>query len=543
MMRPFGVCLRGLLATVRPVRWKLAVSCVLGLMEVALSLAFVLFSKKVVDIATGVSDAPFSRCVIIFVSVMLAQIAVRVASRYWEGYVEVRTRNSTRSAVFAKVMRSIWSGKEKLHSGDTVNRLEEDIRVVVDFLVCALPQIFVTICQMLAASILLFSLSSELGWILIFIMPVAVIGSRLYFRKMRSITMEIRKGDSRVQEHMQESIQHRMVVRTMGSTDDVIDSLDGIQDEVQAKTITRLNYSAISRAFLQLGFFAGYAAAFVWSVYGIKEGVVTYGLMTAFLQLVGQVQRPVANLTQQIPAFIRALSSEDRLLELSSLEQEQGGEDILLEGAPGIILRDLSFSYEDSGSEVISNLDFDFKPGSFTAITGPTGAGKSTLVKIILSLLKPDRGSVELYEPRTPVSASTLCNFMYVPQGNSLMSGTIRQNLLLAAPDASEGRLWKVLDDAEAGFVRDLPAGLDTVCAEVGAGLSEGQAQRIAIARALLRPGGILVLDEATSALDADTENSLLGNIAREYKGRKTILCITHRPAASVFADYELKIS
>ena len=543
MMRPFGVCLRGLLATVRPVRWKLAVSCVLGLMEVALSLAFVLFSKKVVDIATGVSDAPFSRCVIIFVCVMLAQIAVRVASRYWEGYVEVRTRNSTRSAVFAKVMRSIWSGKEKLHSGDTVNRLEEDIRVVVDFLVCALPQIFVTICQMLAASILLFSLSSELGWILIFIMPVAVIGSRLYFRKMRSITMEIRKGDSRVQEHMQESIQHRMVVRTMGSTDDVIDSLDGIQDEVQAKTITRLNYSAISRAFLQLGFFAGYAAAFVWSVYGIKEGVVTYGLMTAFLQLVGQVQRPVANLTQQIPAFIRALSSEDRLLELSSLEQEQGGEDILLEGAPGIILRDLSFSYEDSGSEVISNLDFDFKPGSFTAITGPTGAGKSTLVKIILSLLKPDRGSVELYEPRTPVSASTLCNFMYVPQGNSLMSGTIRQNLLLAAPDASEGRLWKVLDDAEAGFVRDLPAGLDTVCAEVGAGLSEGQAQRIAIARALLRPGGILVLDEATSALDADTENSLLGNIAREYKGRKTILCITHRPAASVFADYELKIS
>lgn len=543
MMRPFGVCLRGLLATVRPVRWKLAVSCVLGLMEVALSLAFVLFSKKVVDIATGVSDAPFSRCVIIFVSVMLAQIAVRVASRYWEGYVEVRTRNSTRSAVFAKVMRSIWSGKEKLHSGDTVNRLEEDIRVVVDFLVCALPQIFVTICQMLAASIMLFSLSSELGWILIFIMPVAVIGSRLYFRKMRSITMEIRKGDSRVQEHMQESIQHRMVVRTMGSTDDVIDSLDGIQDEVQAKTITRLNYSAISRAFLQLGFFAGYAAAFVWSVYGIKEGVVTYGLMTAFLQLVGQVQRPVANLTQQIPAFIRALSSEDRLLELSSLEQEQGGEDILLEGAPGIILRDLAFSYEDSGSEVISNLDFDFKPGSFTAITGPTGAGKSTLVKIILSLLKPDRGSVELYEPRTPVSASTLCNFMYVPQGNSLMSGTIRQNLLLAAPDASDGRLWKVLDDAEAGFVRDLPAGLDTVCAEVGAGLSEGQAQRIAIARALLRPGGILVLDEATSALDADTENSLLGNIAREYKGRKTILCITHRPAASVFADYELKIS
>ena len=542
-MRPFRVCLRGLVATARPYGWKLAVSCLLGLVEVALSLAFVLFSKKVVDIATGDATGAFAPHVWKFIAVMVAQILVRVASRYWEGYVEVRARNATRSKIFARVMRSIWSGKEKLHSGDTVNRLEEDIRVVVDFMVVSLPQLFVTLCQLIAASVLLFSLSADLGWILIFIMPVAVIGSRLFFRKMRSITMEIREGDSRVQAHMQESLQHRMVVRTMGSTADVIGSLDDIQDEVQAKTITRLNYSAASRAFLQFGFFAGYAAAFVWSVYGIKEGVVTYGLMTAFLQLVGQVQRPVAGITQQIPAFIRALSSEDRLLELSSLEQEETGEDILFDGAPGIRISGMSFSYQDDGREVIRNLDFDFTPGSFTAITGPTGAGKSTLIKIIMSLLKPVAGKVELYDPPTTVSSATLCNFMYVPQGNSLMSGTVRQNLQLACPEATDEQLWKALDEAEAGFVRELPEGLDTVCAEVGAGLSEGQAQRIAIARALLRPGGVLVLDEATSALDAETEKSLLEKLARNYKGRKTVLCITHRPAAASFADYELKIS
>ena len=542
LIRPFGTCLRALLDTIRPMKWKVVLSGLLGLCEVALSLAFVWYSKKVVDVATGDAEGTLSGVAVVFVAIMLGQIAIRVAYRYWEGYLEVKARNDVRSEMFARVMRSIWSGKEKLHSGDTVNRLEEDIRVVVDFVVCAIPQIFVIVCQFIAATIMLFSMSSQLGWILIFIMPVAVIGSRLFFRKMREITMEIREGDSRVQEHIQESLQHRMVVRTMGSTDDVIESLDSIQDEVKAKTITRLNYSSLSRVFMQLGFLAGYAAAFVWSVYGIQAGTVTYGLMTAFLQLVGQVQRPVANLTQYVPAFIRALSSEDRLLELSSMEQEEEGEKILLEGAPGIRVRDLHFAYEDSSTEVIKGLDFDFAPGSFTAVTGPTGAGKSTLVKILMSLLKPSRGSVELYEPATPVSASTLCNFMYVPQGNSLMSGSIRQNLLLADPSADDGHLYAALDTAAADFVKTLPDGLDTVCAEVGAGLSEGQAQRIAIARALLRPGGILILDEATSALDAQTETELLRRLSSSYKGRKTIICITHRPAAGSIADSELRI-
>jgi ABC-type multidrug transport system fused ATPase/permease subunit len=160
-----------------------------------------------------------------------------------------------------------------------------------------------------------------------------------------------------------------------------------------------------------------------------------------------------------------------------------------------------------------------------------------------MSLLKPFEGEVELYDPATPVSAATLCNFMYVPQGNSLMSGTIRQNLLLAAPDASDDKLLEVLHLAAADFVKDLPAGLDTECAEVGAGLSEGQAQRIAIARALLRPGGILILDEATSALDADTELELLGNLSGKYRGSKTIICITHREAATGYADAVLDMS
>jgi len=542
-MKSFKLCFQGLMRTLHPLRFKLLFSCILGLAEVALSLAFVWCSKWVVDIATGETDSPLSKGLAVFVGIMLCQVAIRTVTRYWDGYIVVNAQNDTRASVFEKVMRSVWSGKERYHSGDTVNRLEEDIRVVIDFICNSVPSIIVTVVQLIAATWFLFSMSTQLGWILLFIMPVAVVCSRLFFRKMRRITREIRAGDSKVQAHMQENIQHRMVVRTMGSTDNVLDSLDDLQGEVRRKTVSRLNYSAVSRTCMQLGFMTGYAAAFIWSVKGLQSHAVTYGMMTAFLQLVGQVQRPVASLAMQIPAFIRALSSQERLMELTEMEQEHQGSDIKLEGAPGIRLKDLSFAYEGQSDTVFEHLDFDFKPGTMTAILGSTGAGKSTLVKVIMSLLKPTSGSVELYDPPTPSSPETICNFMYVPQGNSLMSGTIRQNLLLAKPDASEEELLKVLHLAAADFVKDLPQGLDTECAEVGAGLSEGQAQRIAIARALLRPGGILILDEATSALDADTELALLENIGKAFRGSKTILCITHRPAATSYADSELHIA
>ena len=541
-MKPFRDCFRALLRTLKPLRFKVGVSVLFGLAEVALALLFVWYSKRLVDIATGQDAGGLMRGIILFASILLAQIAVRVGARYWEGWLEVTARNDTRSKIFGRVMRSVWTGKERFHSGDTVNRLEEDIRVVVDFTVVSLPQVVVTICQLIAATIFLFALSSDLAWILIFIMPAAVLGSRLFFRKMRALTTDIRRGDSRVQAHIQENLQHRMLVRTMGGTDEVLDDLDDMQDDVRDLTVTRLNYAAVSRSFLQAGFVAGYAAAFIWSVLGLRDGSVTFGLMTAFLQLVGQVQRPVADITRQIPAFIRALSSEERLLELEEMEQEEEKGAILLPGAPGVRLKGLSFSYPDAAKPVFEGLDYDFAPGSVTAITGSTGSGKSTLIKVMMAMLRPTAGSVELYDPATESSADTRCNFMYVPQGNSLMSGTIKANLLLANPDASEDEMKEALVTAAAGFVFDLPAGLDTDCAEVGAGLSEGQAQRIAIARALLRPGGILVLDEATSALDAATELEVLENISGRYRGRKTVICITHRPAATSYADAELKL-
>ena len=315
-MQSFRACVGGLVKETRPVRGKILVSVLLGACQVAASLFFVWISKRVVDIATGHYDGPLDSNVAIMAGIMLVQILLAVAARYWEGLIVIKDANRTRSAVFERVMHSTWNGRDRFHSGDTVNRIVGDINEVVDFVCINLPQCIVTLLQLVAAALFLYKLSPALMWILLVIMPVAVVASRLFFRRMRRLSGEIRAQDSVIQGHMQENIQHRVVVKTLGATSGVIGKLSEMQSILQGKTISRLRYAAFSRGFMQFGFSAGYALAFFWGVYGLHNGTVTYGLMVAFLQLVGQIQRPVADIARHIPAFIRALASEERLQEL-----------------------------------------------------------------------------------------------------------------------------------------------------------------------------------------------------------------------------------
>ena len=263
--------------------------------------------------------------------------------------------------------------------------------------------------------------------------------------------------------------------------------------------------------------------------------------MTAFMQLVGQVQRPVAELGRQVPAIIQAITSVDRVMELLELEQEPASEPIVLADAPSIEVSGVTYTYPGTPEPVLSNFSCSFPAGKLSVIAGPTGIGKSTLIRLILGLLRPSSGSVMI--GGHPASAALRGNFQYIPQGNSLLSGTIRSNLLLAAPDATEEDLKTALEDAQAPFVLDLPEGLDTPCGEDGSGLSEGQCQRIAIARALLRPGGILLLDESTSALDSETEARLIERLESKYKGRKTVIFVSHREKVISHADNIVKIN
>ena len=544
-MIPLRQILRGLRPMARPAQGRILVSVLIGVVRIAASLGFVWICKRLVDIATGELDAPLPLHIGILLGVMMLQLICSVAASAWENYNTVRTGNGLRQDTFGRVLHSSWTGLETYRSGDAVNRLEEDVRVVTELLCTRVPAVVVTVIQLLAASVYLMLMAPNLLWVLIILMVAAVVGSRMFFRKLRALTERIRGQEAEVQQLMQENLQKRIVVLTLIGAERVMTRLGLLQQDVQDRTVSRIRYNAVARGFMIFGFMGGYAAAFLWGVLGIKSGAVTFGMMTAFLQLVGQVQRPIAELAHQVPAFIHAATSVERLMDLQALEQERTDEaPVVLSGTPGIRLTDVTFSYPERPDPVLSGFSHDFTPGSMTVIMGPTGAGKSTLSRLVLGLLRPTQGSVELYgtEGRFPAGPGLRGNFLYVPQGNSLFSGSIRDNLLLARADASEEALREALHTAVADFVFDLPEGLDTPCGETGSGLSEGQCQRIAIARALLRKGGVLILDEATSALDAETEATLLDRLHARYHGTRTLLFISHRDAISARADEILRI-
>ena len=501
-----------------------------GALNVSVSLYFVYVCKHLIDIATGVSTDSLSTYIGWMAGCLATQLVLSVIRSRLANRTEVRLRNHLHNRLVTHLMKSHWNGREAFHSGDMLNRIEADTSSITDAICRTVPTVLVTIVQLGGALFFLSRLDVRLAGILVFIMPVALLFSKSYVRKMRRMTREIRDTDSRIQSHLQENLQHRIIVRTLEYTGQAVGKLSELQRSLQGQVYRRTDFSVFSRTMVQIGFMTGYAVAFLWGVFGLRDGTVTFGMMAAFLQLVSQVQRPMVDMSRQIPAFIRVFTATERLAELTSLPLEKQGEPVRLEGNLGIRAENVRFTYPGSERQVLAGFTHDFRPGSLTAIVGETGVGKSTLIKLILALARPEEGKISIYNGREEVMVSPLtrCNLSYVPQGNTLLSGTIRDNLLIGNPRASEDDMRRALHTAVADFVFSLPDGMDTVCGEQGTGLSEGQAQRIAIARGLLRPGNILLLDEPSSALDGETERELLERLSGQVTG-KTVVLITHR--------------
>lgn len=523
-------CIRWLWSTSGGFRTAIACCAVAGTLHAGVSLFFVYVCKHLIDTATGESDDGLTVYIVCLVLCLVMQLLLSAVRSRLSARTEIRLRNELHRRLFVRLMGSCWSGRDTLHTGDVLNRLEEDVVTLTDALCRTVPAVFITLMQLGGALWLLSLLDTRLTGVLVFIMPVALLLSKSYVRKMRGMSRDIRDTDSLIQSHMQENLQHRILIRTLEYTARSVMRLAALQKILQDKIMRRTDLSVFSRSAVQTGFMAGYAVAFLWGVFGLRDGTVTFGMMAAFLQLVAQIQRPMVELSRQIPSFIRVFTSTERLAELAALPQEERGCPVRLSGSIGVRIRQLTYAYPDSKRNVLENFTYDFKPGSLTAIVGETGAGKSTMIKLILALFRPDRGEIMFYDNEREVTASPLtrCNLSYVPQGNTLISGTIRSNLLMGNPHASDDELRSALHTAAADFVFSLPEGMDTMCGERGSGLSEGQAQRIAIARGLLRPGGILLLDEPTSSLDNETEKLLLQRLSRRIEG-KTLILITHR--------------
>lgn len=525
-------CIKWLWRASGGVRMRVVLSAFAGILHVAASMAFVWVCKELIDAAEAGNGIDM-KALAIMVGCLVMQVVMSAVETRVANHADVLLKNRMRHRLFTDLMTSRWDGRDAFHSGDTLNRVMEDVRVVSDSVIKSVPAVVIAAVQFLAAFSFLFVLAPGLAWAIPGLMLAMLLISRSYIRRMRRLTSDIRNTESSMQSLMQESLQHRVVIHTLERTPYVSDALADHQEDLREQVMDKTNYSIFARALVQTGFSAGYAAAFLWGVFGISSGTATFGMMTAFLQLVGQIQRPIMNLSRQLPSLINSLTSAERLSELSDLPKEEQGEPVVMGKSVGVRFEDVSYAYPGTRRLILDGFSYDFRPGSMTALVGETGAGKSTLMRLMLALLRPDSGHVVMYDGSSyeEVSSRTRCNIVYVPQGNTLMSGTIRENLLLGDPEADDEMMRHVLHIAAAGFVDELPDGLDTICGEKGTGLSEGQAQRIAIARSLLRKGGLLLLDEPTASLDSETEQILMERLSENLDGR-TLVIVTHREHA-----------
>lgn len=477
-------------------RLRIATDVAAGITRVGCGLLFIWLSKQLIDIAVGDTSGSLLPYAVLLIVTVVVEIASSVLQGHLKTSTEATLKNRLRHDLFVRVMNSTWNGRERFHTGDVVNRLEEDVRVTTETLCRTLPGTLVTLLQALGAFVFLCSLNPVLGWIIAGILPLFLLPGKLYTRRMRRLTEDIRATDSQVQTLVQEHLQHRTLILGLLRTDWIASRLDLLQSSLYSKVMHRNRFTQFTRVMVLAGFGAGYLTAFLWGVGQLQQGAISFGVLTAFLQLVGQVQRPTAELSRQLPAFIHAITSVGRIAELHGLAVEQRDKPTAPtthEPWQGVCFEQVTFAYPEGKRNIFYEFSHTFAPGTATAIMGETGAGKSTLIRLMLALLHPQKGEICLYNRagnREQVSAHTRDAFVYVPQGNSLLSGTIRDNLLLGNPHATEAQLRKALHTAVADFVYDLPLGLDTPCGESGAGLSEGQAQRIAIARGLLLEGG-----------------------------------------------------
>lgn len=514
----------------------------IGLLSVVVSLAQVWAVQHAIDVASGHAEGSIYWSVGVMAMLILCGFALRICSIWVRNILGIKAQNRMQQRMLDRILRSEWTGKETHHSGDMLNRLEQDVGTVVGFLTETIPNTLSVVAMFVGAFVYLFSMDKVLAFVIVGIIPVFVLLSRLYVGQMRRLTRQVRDSDSKVQSVLQETIQHRMLIKTLESDSVMVDRLESTQSELRHRVVRRTAFSVVSNLILNVGFSIGYLIAFLWAALRMSDQTLSFGGMTAFLQLVNRIQGPARDLTKLAPAFVSVFTAAERLMELEENPLEEQGDPIPITAPCGVRLDHISYAYDDGDSNVIERLDFDFYPGSCTAVLGETGAGKTTLIRLILALLHPNEGKVILYNQQEQKELSPLmrCNFVYVPQGNTLMSGTIRDNLRLGKLNATEEEIKAALEMSCASFVMELPDGLDTVCTEAGGGLSEGQAQRISIARALLRNRPIMLFDEATSALDPETERQLLHNILSNHD--KTVIFITHRPAVVDYCDQTLHL-
>ena len=528
------------------IRMNMLVRIVAGIGRVAFGLLMVWLCKRFIDVTirTGTTD-DILLMIAALVTVIIGGIICRQIYYFLGVKASAVQSTAIRLRIFSHLFRRQMFDQKELHSGDVTSRLEKDIDVVSEATTSLVPDITVTLVQLVGAFFFMNMLDARLAWALLLLTPIFLVVGKIFARQMRRMTLDIRQQESIIQMLVQETMEHNAVLRSLESGEWVTERLDDMQQSLKGKIKRRARYTVVSRLLISSSFSLGYIIAFIWGAMQLRTGAITFGVMTSFLQLVSQIQQPILQMLNMLPQAIHASASIDRLEELEQTEAEENlSSNLIISGPLGVSVQNVTFQYADGDREILSHFSYNFHPGSKTALMGITGVGKTTLFRLLLALIKPNEGTMTVYgrQGKEYISEKTRSNFVFVPQGNTLMSGTIRYNLQLAKPDATDEEMQQVLHTAMADFVFQLPEGVDTECGERGGGLSEGQAQRIAIARGLLRPGNIMLLDEISASLDEQTEHELYRRLFEAYP-QKTMIFITHRSTVCELCNEVIRLS
>jgi len=527
----------------RPFAGSLFLLFLLNLVMTVAGVGSTVVSKYVIDGATGSGKNITTQGIAALVLITAVTIVVSAFSSIITTHINEKYAFSIRSQAFDTILNGAWTKVSAYHSGDMITRLTSDIDRVANGIAAILPNFLFLIIRILIAFGVLFYYDHFLAVMALIVGPVGVILSLVFSGKLHKYQTQLNVTESSYRSFMQETVEHIAVSKAFSRETISHDRLLSFRDERLQLILKRNKISTAMNLCISLVFSTGYFIAFGWGIYKLSTGSITYGTMTVFLSLVAQVQGPIVGLGSLIPQFITVLSSTGRVMEIDSIvEEPRITEAKYFPEQIGLKVRGLSFAYVDE--KILDDLSIDIGPGEIVGIVGCSGSGKTTLIRLILSLISPQEGEQSFVGENweEPVSASSRRFVSYVPQGNTLFSGTIADNLRMGRPDADDTSLWEALEVADAAdFVRPLDEGLNTRIGENGLGLSEGQAQRIAIARAVIRNSPILILDEATSALDAQTEEKVLQRMCAGGL-LKTCILITHRRTMLRFCTRALEV-
>ena len=510
-----------------------------------LSVIFALGSRGVIDSAVSGDKEAFLKACLYQAAIIVGILICLTVLRHLHDRLQADLERDWKQRLLHGLLHGDYAAVSSYHSAELLNRLNNDVAKVSDGILTVVPSTAGMVTRLLAAVVVLGALDIKFMLLIMVLGIAAIAATALMRRHLKELNKKVSDHDGKVSGFLQETMEKLLMVQAMDVAPEMERRTDILLEdryEIQRK---RKNVSLFANAGVSIMYYGAGFLALGWCAWRMLQGQMSFGSLTAVIQLVSQLQTPFANLSGVMPQYISMVASAERLMELESIQGEPApaaeSPKELYHRMEAIHAEGLTFSYDRD--VLLRNAAFSLPKGAFAVVTGPSGIGKSTLLKLLLGIFRPDSGGVYLDcgTENIRLERSTRRLFAYVPQGNLLLSGTLRENLTIARPDADEEAIRQaVYVSAMDEFLPGLPLGLDTVLGESGAGLSEGQAQRLAIARAVLSGAPILLLDECTSALDADTEHKVLQRI-RELPDR-TCIAVTHRPGAVALCDWRLEV-